>query len=126
MFGAEFVEWKRDTHVLLERNPAYWRTDANGTQLPYLDRLVFKPFPDENVRLTNVRTGDARALAAVSPDHGLNPKRGVTPPGAEGTRRRSWRRGARPRRPSVMSKGRITFVGEPAELEGDDAVLAFS
>ncbi|MGH2352591.1 MAG: ABC transporter substrate-binding protein, partial [Chloroflexota bacterium] len=29
---------------------------------PYVDRLVFKPFPDENVRLTNVKTGDADVL----------------------------------------------------------------
>ena len=58
----KFVEWRKDTHVVLERNPESWRKDAEGTQLPYLDRLVFKPFPDENVRLTNIRTGDADVL----------------------------------------------------------------
>lgn len=63
----KFVEWKRDTHVMLERNPAYWRKDADGAQLPYLDKLVFKPFPDENVRLTNLRTGDADVLIQNPP-----------------------------------------------------------
>jgi peptide/nickel transport system substrate-binding protein len=63
----KFVEWKRDTHVILERNPAYWRMDADGTRLPYLDRIIFKPLPDENVRLTNVKTGDADVLIQNPP-----------------------------------------------------------
>ena len=63
----KFVEWRKDTSVTLERNPTYWKKDGSE-QLPYLDRLVFKPFPDENVRLTNVKTGDADALAGNPPD----------------------------------------------------------
>lgn len=63
----KFVEWKKDTQVVLERNPNYWGKDKDGMQLPYLDRLVFKPFPDENVRLTNVKTGEADALAGNPP-----------------------------------------------------------
>ena len=63
----KFVEWKKDTHVVLERNPDYWKKDAGGAALPYLDRLVFKPFPDENVRLTNLRTGDADVLIGNPP-----------------------------------------------------------
>jgi peptide/nickel transport system substrate-binding protein len=35
--------------------------------LPYLDRIIFKPFPDENVRLTNLKTGDADAMAGNPP-----------------------------------------------------------
>jgi peptide/nickel transport system substrate-binding protein len=63
----KFVEWQKDTSVTLERNPSYWRKDADGDPLPYLDRIIYKPFPDENVRLTNVRTGDADALASNPP-----------------------------------------------------------
>ncbi|HXI19424.1 MAG TPA: ABC transporter substrate-binding protein [Chloroflexota bacterium] len=63
----KFVSWQKDTAVTLERNTTYWKKDTDGSALPYLDRLVFKPFPDENVRLTNLRTGDADALIANPP-----------------------------------------------------------
>jgi peptide/nickel transport system substrate-binding protein len=62
-----FTEWRRDTSITLERNPNYWLKDAAGGALPYLDRLVYRPFPDENVRLTNVRTGDADGLIGNPP-----------------------------------------------------------
>jgi peptide/nickel transport system substrate-binding protein len=63
----KFVQWQKDTQVVLERNPDFWGKDADGTQLPYLDRITFKPFPDENVRLTNVKTGDADTELASPP-----------------------------------------------------------
>jgi peptide/nickel transport system substrate-binding protein len=63
----KFVQWQKDTQVVLERNPNYWGKDKDGTQLPYLDRLVFKPFPDENVRLTNIKTGEVDALVGNPP-----------------------------------------------------------
>lgn len=62
-----FVEWRADTHIIVERNPNYWQKDADGNQLPYLDRIIFKPFPDENVRLTNIRTGEVDALVGNPP-----------------------------------------------------------
>ena len=61
------MSWQKDTQVVLERNPDYWDKDADGTQLPYLDKITFKPFPDENVRLTNVKTGDADVLMGNPP-----------------------------------------------------------
>jgi peptide/nickel transport system substrate-binding protein len=63
----KFVSWQPDNQIVLERNPDYWGKDADGTQLPYLDRITFKPFPDENVRLTNVKTGDADVLLGAPP-----------------------------------------------------------
>jgi peptide/nickel transport system substrate-binding protein len=62
-----FGQWQKDTQVVVERNPTYWKKDAAGDALPYLDRIVFKPYPDENVRLTNLRTGDADALIGNPP-----------------------------------------------------------
>jgi len=58
-----FVSWQPANQIVLERNPDFWGKDADGTQLPYLDKVIFKPFPDENVRLTNLLTGDADAMA---------------------------------------------------------------
>jgi peptide/nickel transport system substrate-binding protein len=63
----KFVSWQKDTALTLERNPDYWDKDADGTQLPYMDKIVFKPFPDENTRLTNVKTGDADVLMGAPP-----------------------------------------------------------
>jgi len=53
-----FVEWVKDDHITLARNPNYWKKDASGTQLPYLDKVTIRPIVDETVALTNVKTGD--------------------------------------------------------------------
>jgi peptide/nickel transport system substrate-binding protein len=57
----KFVSWVRDSEIVLERYEDYWRTDANGVQLPYLDRLIFRPIPDENSRVQAVLARDAHA-----------------------------------------------------------------
>ncbi|MEM9467003.1 MAG: ABC transporter substrate-binding protein [Actinomycetota bacterium] len=46
-----------DNETILERNDDYWMTDQNGIQLPYLDRLSFRPIPDEITRLDATRSG---------------------------------------------------------------------
>ena len=53
------AEWTRGEQTVLERNPDYWRTDANGTQLPYLDSVVFRPVPDVSTRRATMEAGDA-------------------------------------------------------------------
>ncbi|GEM_PF-482001 len=54
----KFTNWDHGNQVVLDKNPAYWRKDANGIQYPYMDKFVFKNIPDENTRLANLRTGD--------------------------------------------------------------------
>jgi peptide/nickel transport system substrate-binding protein len=34
--------------IVLKRNPHYWKRDAKGTQLPYLDELTLEVVPDAN------------------------------------------------------------------------------
>jgi peptide/nickel transport system substrate-binding protein len=34
--------------IVLKRNPYYWKRDAQGTQLPYLDELTLEVVPDSN------------------------------------------------------------------------------
>ncbi len=36
------VEYKTDEIMVLRRNPYYWKVDAAGNQLPYLDEVVFE------------------------------------------------------------------------------------
>ena len=55
----EMTEWTRGEQTVVERNENYWRTDANGTQLPYLDRIVFRPVPDVATRRATMEAGDA-------------------------------------------------------------------
>src|SRR6266536_599657 len=62
-----FTSWQKDTQIVVDRNPTYWKKDSSGETLPYLDKIVFKPFPDENVRLTNLKTGDGDVLIANPP-----------------------------------------------------------
>jgi peptide/nickel transport system substrate-binding protein len=63
----KFVSWDPDNQIILERNPDFWRKDSAGNTVSYPDRIIFKPFPDENVRLGNVKTGDAQAMAGNPP-----------------------------------------------------------
>jgi ABC-type transport system substrate-binding protein len=52
---AEYVPGDR---VVLEANPSYWKTDENGIQLPYLDKLTIKPIPDSGQRVAALEAGD--------------------------------------------------------------------
>lgn len=54
----KFTTWDRGNQIVLDKNPAYWGKDSNGTQYPYLDKFVLRPIPDENTRLANLKTGD--------------------------------------------------------------------
>jgi len=61
----KFVEFVKDDHITLERNPNYWKKDASGTQLPYVDKVTIRPIVDETVALTNVKTGDVDISHAI-------------------------------------------------------------
>ncbi len=56
-----FVEWKTNTHVIIERNPDYW-----GDK-PLVDRVVFKVVPEEGARMIALQTGDADMVLFPSP-----------------------------------------------------------
>ena len=48
--------------IVLARNPHYWRRDANGVQLPYLDRLTLEIVPDQNAELLRLTSGQVDVL----------------------------------------------------------------
>lgn len=41
----------KGTRVIVERNPYYWKTDLDGRQLPYIDRVVFDMINTETLVL---------------------------------------------------------------------------
>ncbi|MEL6981820.1 MAG: ABC transporter substrate-binding protein [Actinomycetota bacterium] len=52
-----FVSRDLDNETIVERNPNYWLSDANGVQLPYADQVSFRPIPDEGTRLDATLSG---------------------------------------------------------------------
>jgi peptide/nickel transport system substrate-binding protein len=57
----KFVEWKTNTHVIIERNADYW-----GDKAP-LDRVVFRVVPEEGARMIALQTGDADMVLLPAP-----------------------------------------------------------
>lgn len=55
--------------IVLERNPHYWKVDAAGRPLPYLDELVFLVVPGEDAEVIRFRAGDTDLLTRVSADN---------------------------------------------------------
>ena len=43
--------------LVFERNPRYWKKDAAGVQLPYLDQIIFEIVPDQNAELVRLQSG---------------------------------------------------------------------
>jgi len=54
-------EWKVDDHLTVVKNADYWRKDKDGTQLPYLDSITFKPYGDAQARLNALQSGELTA-----------------------------------------------------------------
>ena len=54
----KFVEAVKDDHITFERNANYWKKDASGAPLPYVDKVTYRPITDATVLLTNIKTGD--------------------------------------------------------------------
>ncbi len=52
-----FKEWVVNDHLTVVKNPNYWRKDAQGRPLPYLDSITFRIIIDPQQRLNALRTG---------------------------------------------------------------------
>ena len=57
----KFVEWKTNTHVIIERFNDYWGDKA------LVDRVIFKVVPEEGARMIALQTGDADMVLIPSP-----------------------------------------------------------
>lgn len=70
---AEVVPGQR---IVLERNPYYWKVDRTGTQLPYLDRLVFVLVPNSDAQILRLEAGEADMVHRLtSVDYGVLARR---------------------------------------------------
>jgi peptide/nickel transport system substrate-binding protein len=60
------TESVKTDHYTLEKNPDWWGKDGAGNKLPFLDKIIVKPITDADVRLTNLRTGNAQVLNNIT------------------------------------------------------------
>ena len=51
-------EYVPNQRIVLDRNPHYWRKAEDGTQLPYIDRIVYEIVPDQDAELLRLQSGD--------------------------------------------------------------------
>ncbi|MDR7523639.1 MAG: ABC transporter substrate-binding protein [Armatimonadota bacterium] len=58
-----FVEFVRDTRVVLEANPTYWRPG-----IPKVRRLVFVDIPELSARVTALETGEIDMTVQLTPE----------------------------------------------------------
>jgi peptide/nickel transport system substrate-binding protein len=55
-----FVSWQRDNALVVEKNEDYWQEG-----LPHLDRITFRPIPDEDTRLASLQSRDVDAMQSL-------------------------------------------------------------
>ncbi|WP_143030309.1 ABC transporter substrate-binding protein [Blastococcus aurantiacus] len=56
----KFVSWQRDSRLELEKNENYWQEG-----LPHLDKITFRPIPDEDTRLSSLQSGDIDVMQSL-------------------------------------------------------------
>jgi peptide/nickel transport system substrate-binding protein len=67
--GAFMVEASAPgERVTLKRNPFYWKKDAAGTQLPYLDTLTLEVVGDANAALARLTQGGIDMIDRIRPN----------------------------------------------------------
>jgi peptide/nickel transport system substrate-binding protein len=64
----KFKEWVVNDHLTVVKNPDYWGKDADGTKLPYLDEITFKPIDDVAAREEALRSGSVDLLMTSNGD----------------------------------------------------------
>lgn len=60
----KFKEWKKGSHIILTRNPDYWKKGQ-----PYLDEIVFRVIPDAASRAVAFEKGDVQVLRGGDVDN---------------------------------------------------------
>jgi peptide/nickel transport system substrate-binding protein len=64
----KFKDQVRDSVIDVVRNDSYWRKDAQGHQLPYLESIAFKEIPDGASRSNALQAGDIDVAQTSSPN----------------------------------------------------------
>jgi len=57
------VEYTPSQRLVYKRNNDYWRKDANGVTLPYLEEMILRIIPEENTKLLMFKNGDIESYS---------------------------------------------------------------
>jgi peptide/nickel transport system substrate-binding protein len=62
----EYVAGQR---LVLERNPYYWKTDQQGTRLPYLEEIVFLFVPSADAQVLRFQSGETDMISRLGAEN---------------------------------------------------------
>jgi peptide/nickel transport system substrate-binding protein len=62
-------EYVAGQKLVLERNPYYWKTDANGNRLPYLEELVFLFVPSADAQVLRFQSGETDIITRLGAEN---------------------------------------------------------
>ncbi len=63
------AEYKAGSSVLLKRNPNYWKKDAQGHRLPYLDSIRLDIQPNGDVEMLRFKRGELDLINAIDSNY---------------------------------------------------------
>jgi peptide/nickel transport system substrate-binding protein len=70
VLGPFYVaEYKAGSEVLLNRNPYYWKHDARGRALPYLDSIRLPIQQNRTMEMVRFTRGELHLINSVAPDN---------------------------------------------------------
>ena len=61
----KFTEYVKGDHVTLDRNTTYFKKDAGGMQLPYLDKAILRIIPNNTTAVQALEQGEVDYLGSV-------------------------------------------------------------
>lgn len=56
------TRYESGQRLVFDRNPRYWKKDAAGQALPYLDQVILEIVPDQNAELVRLQSGQIDML----------------------------------------------------------------
>ena len=63
------ADYKPGATVLLQRNPNYWKTDAQGHKLPFLDSIRLDIQPNRDVEMLRFKRGELDLINALDSEY---------------------------------------------------------
>jgi peptide/nickel transport system substrate-binding protein len=63
------ADYKPGSTVLLKRNPNYWKTDAQGRKLPYLDSIQLDIQPNRDVEVLRFKRGEIDLINSLDSEY---------------------------------------------------------
>src|SRR5579863_3847625 len=63
------ADYKAGSSVLLKRNPNYWKSDAQGRKLPYLDSIALEIQPTRDVEMLRLKRGEIDLINALDSEY---------------------------------------------------------